>query len=232
MLTIYIAQIDSIWTPSRLHDELSLLPPLLSAKIAKYKNPKDQQTRILAKLMLQQLLIHLQLPLTLLDLLYTQSHKPYFNHHGFDFSTAHSGDIVLCGGLLDTKNTILDSPTTGNRQQATLSLGIDLEFLDTIDLNLYQDYLTRPEWLFIHQCEHPQQVFYSIWTRKEALAKATGAGADMVFRQVEILDDTIDYHGNTYYVENINIDADYMGAVVSNKKLEINILDFVKPPHF
>ena len=227
MFTIYKAQINSNWIPLQYQNLLSQLPPIIATKIAQYKNPKDQQSRILAKLMLQRLLLDFQLPFTLSQLTYTHSNKPQFPYSGFDFSTAHSGDLILCGGLLDTMRHF-EFPATSHQLPATQpKLGIDLELMDNhLDLSLYQDYLTPTEWAFIHHSPNILRAFYSIWTRKEAFAKAIGRGIDLVFRHHDLSDYAIDYQNNTYYIYDLNIDSEYIGAVVCTNQLEINIIDF------
>ena len=219
MLIIYKALTDSNGTASQYSH---LLPPALASRIAQYKKNQDQQSRIIAKLVLHRLLLDFQLPFSLLDLQYLPSNKPYFASPSFDFSTAHCSGMVLCGGLLDTMSIATDQPPA-----RPVQLGIDVEFIDrNLDLNLYRDYLHPSEWAFILYSPDIPKAFYSIWTRKEAFAKATGIGIDLVFRQHDMSSDIIEYQNTTYYVQDLIIDGCYMAAVVSNKQLIINILDF------
>lgn len=89
--------------------------------------------------------------------------KPRLKHSGNDihFNVSHSGDMVA----------IAIGPE---------AVGVDIEYLDE-DFRydtVLEKVFNEKELKFIHNSNNPSEAFFLLWTRKEALLKATGRGID------------------------------------------------------
>ena len=73
---------------------------------------------------------------------------------------------------------------------APVAVGIDVERIrpDFEFADIIQNSFSRPEQAFIGTSPDPAAAFYQLWTRKEALVKATAQGIDDDFRHVPSLD--------------------------------------------
>jgi len=209
-IKVYFVKNENQWSDEVESRMLSLLPSSLYEKITAYKNWQDRQSRILSKWLLAKMLDHFHINHSLNDLKYTSFHKPYFDGD-FDFSIAHSGDMVICAGIMN-----------GN-------IGIDVERMSDIDLPDYQDHLTAQEWDHIHHSAEPTLAFYQIWTKKEALLKAIGRGIDIDFDQLDVTEDGTEHSGQKYafhplmmpdgYVAHLATSAPSGSASVSSEML-------------
>jgi 4'-phosphopantetheinyl transferase len=184
-------QIDEKWSDEVYQNNLNLLPKAIQTKIEAYKDWNARQIRIEGKILLLTMLkfLHLNEKYTLHNLKTSPNHKPYFVDASFDFSIAHSENIVVCAIATSTK------------------IGIDLEYLKPIDWALYQDYLTENEIEFLQRSSNTNKDFYTIWTQKEALSKATGLGIIIDFKSVEVVKDRVVYDGQTYQFDAIPING-------------------------
>jgi 4'-phosphopantetheinyl transferase len=176
---VYFSQYSSLRDESQLDTAWAKLPLSMREKIAAYKDPVDRQLRISGKLQLLRLIDDFKLLLTLNDLKYTAFHKPYFDG-GLDFSIAHCDGAVICAGTMGAK------------------IGVDIEPIKEIDIRDYRRELTINEYNMIEQSEDPSKAFLQIWTKKEALLKATGRGIDMDMGEVDVSSDGITVHGERY----------------------------------
>ncbi|WP_179319621.1 4'-phosphopantetheinyl transferase family protein [Winogradskyella helgolandensis] len=102
----------------------------------------------------------------------TENHKPYFPlDKTLFFNVSHAGDYAIIA--------------IGNCE-----LGVDIEYIDK-HFN-YADILptvfSSEELSFVEMSNFKRQTFYKLWTRKEAIVKATGKGIDDDFSKIPVLD--------------------------------------------
>ncbi|HLX93424.1 MAG TPA: 4'-phosphopantetheinyl transferase superfamily protein [Puia sp.] len=118
------------------------------------------------------------------------------------FNVSHSGNWVLV--------VIANAP-----------VGIDIEMVD--NSFTYSDLLaanfSNAEAAMITQSAMPAEVFFTFWTRKEALVKATGAGINDDLRLLPVINGTWD-SGNpiigqeqSWQIHSFNIDGAYQASV-------------------
>ena len=184
------------------------LPIDMRSKILAYQGWKERQSRILGKRMLMRLLETFELSMTLADLKYTEPNKPYFTPTlptggvtSFDFSIAHSEDIVICLGIMNAQ------------------IGVDVEKILPIELKDYEDQLTANEWKHIQHAPDTQKAFYEIWTKKEALMKAIGRGIDVELDKLDVCGGTVIYEGSIYWFSPLAIAQNYIAYIASNRPL-------------
>ena len=97
MIQVFFTKNSHEWSNDQLQQMLLPMPEDIRHKILAYKNWQARQSRILGKWLLTRLLEKFDINLTLSDLKYTGYNKPYFEA-SFDFSIAHSGNLILCAG--------------------------------------------------------------------------------------------------------------------------------------
>ena len=210
MITILYFKADKLWGEQFFDNAFSSLPKNEQIKIIQYKDKKERQLRITGKLMLQQLLYDFDMATEycLNDIKYDVLNKPYLNE-SFYFSIAHSENFVICAAAV--KN----------------SIGIDVEKIKPINVLLLKDILTSEEWLTIELKNYDLNYFYYLWTRKEAVLKAIGKGIFEEMGKVDVLKDKVMYEAQSYYVNDISINADYKIAIASNRKETFEVREFV-----
>ena len=86
--------------------------------------------------------------------------KPYFpDYPDIHFNVSHSEKMVIA-------------------VFADVEVGCDIEYVDSVDLNLAERFFCKPEYEFImgHLEQERKEAFYRIWTIKESFMKAVGSG--------------------------------------------------------
>lgn len=91
----------------------------------------------------------------------TEQGKPYLKDFlAFQFNLSHSGTKAVCAVTLDTP------------------VGIDIECTNSqkkIDvLSMAERFFSQKEFQLLKSAEHPHQLFFKLWTRKEAYIKLLG----------------------------------------------------------
>lgn len=133
------------------------------------------------------------------DLSFSESGKPYLSDHpDFGVSLSHSGHLVACA------------------LGAGVQTGIDVQEQAEPDLESYQSSFSAAEWNQIQQDHSPQQAFYRLWARKEAVAKADGAGLGIDFESLAVLASPVNHDDNTWAWTDLDLPAGYCGAVAWN----------------
>lgn len=120
---------------------------------------------------------------------YNDYGKPYIdNLPTFHFNISHSDEWVVCA---------TDS----------LPIGIDIESIRPIDLEIAKLFFTKEEYEFIRRTPDKDKtsVFYEYWTLKEAYIKAIGKGLSIPLNSFSILNNTGKYflkhdQNSTYFL--------------------------------
>ncbi|MBQ5633693.1 MAG: 4'-phosphopantetheinyl transferase superfamily protein, partial [Clostridia bacterium] len=132
----------------------------------------------------------------------TSGGKPYFASRDLFFSISHAKDTVAVA----LSNT---------------SVGIDIEFIDERRdiLSLSRRFFAPDEHKAISESNSPAEDFFSLWTKKEALAKITGEGLSAICR-AEGLDESYSFSlfslsvsGNRAYISVCRKKGDLMPTV-------------------
>ena len=179
-----------------LSQMLHPIPEYMRLRILAYQPWQERQSKIIGKHLLLMQIKHFDLDLTLSDLQYTPDNKPYFDAP-FDFSIAHSAHIVLCGATID------------------YSIGIDIEQLSPIEIDHYQDHLTLNEWDIVTKSSDKQKTFYDIWTKKEAMLKATGRGIHIDLNKLDVSGDSAIFESISYSFHPVSIAQGYVAHLAT-----------------
>ncbi|KIL51083.1 4'-phosphopantetheinyl transferase family protein [Jeotgalibacillus campisalis] len=177
---------------------LDEIPVSRKIKVLKYYNKKDRIRTLLGEILIKEKLSqHLNIPRRELIFGYNYYGKPYLlSHDNIHFNISHSHEIVtVC--------------------YSNMAVGIDIEFIRSIDIPLIISNFTQLEKNYILNLpsQYQKQAFFEIWTRKESLIKNIGAGLSLSldsfsvvhyheeekFLTNELCYQGVNYYFNTYY---------------------------------
>jgi len=174
-------------------------------KAKKYNKESDGRRYIVSKYYLRKILSSfIKTDAPAINFKETSNKKPSLP--GIEFNVTHSGNFVL---IVVSKSQI----------------GVDLELIN-------KSFDFKP---LLANCFHPDEAaylksssketadFYRLWTRKEALLKATGEGLIDELDQLNCLDNHLTRNNLVYYLSSFLIENDY---VMSLAKLENGHLNF------
>ncbi|MBE5929222.1 MAG: 4'-phosphopantetheinyl transferase superfamily protein [Lachnospiraceae bacterium] len=169
MVYQYICNIEKI---NNVND-ISRLTDIISFErkefIKKLRFDKDKIRSILAEVILRYALWD-NYGLTSEEILIekTEYEKPYLKKYpNIHFNLSHSGEWVVC--------------CVGD-----VSLGIDVEKMEDIDLDIMNDIFAKDEinYVMSHSDKGRLRMFYNIWTLKESYTKNTGEGLNASLKDI------------------------------------------------
>lgn len=164
------------------------MPLDFQRKVLKYKKWENQQAAILGRVLLNTLIKTYDLSLSIEHLVYNSNQKPYFKSNEVFFNISHTDDIVVCA-ITDVNE-----------------IGIDIEKLRDIDVYNLKNILTENEWKSVNNSRNPSDCFISLWTKKEAIIKASGYGLSLNLDSFEIRNDNkTEINNESYSIEEISI---------------------------
>ena len=173
----------------------SILSTAELEKSSRFFRKEDKKSYLVSKYFLRILLSKFvdQQPADI-EFQYGINKKPFLNYLNFNIS--HTNNSILIG--ISTK-----------------PIGVDLEYLDP-SFN-FQDVLMN--------CFHPDEIvlinngfdstinFYTIWTRKEALLKATGEGLTDDLDQISTLRSTTLRRNENFTIKSFQVDKNILGSI-------------------
>jgi 4'-phosphopantetheinyl transferase len=137
--------------------------------------------------------------------------KPYLSHHHYNFNLSHSKNLFLCGITQDSR------------------IGVDLQHIYQISNldSLVQKYLSPPEQQILKEAPENQtrELFFMIWTAKEAYLKGIGDGFHRLARSItvckkdngllalRIKDGMISNHSDEWSIQEIRISPGYKASL-------------------
>lgn len=160
-LNIYIVKIPPFLSAPDFSNFISCIPLPQQKKIKKYVHQKDAIRSLIGQLLLQNV-IQKERNVLKGDLIFKRNKygKPYvYNLQEYHFNISHSGDYVVC--------------VTHNRP-----VGIDIEFIKPVSLEIAKHYFSKEEYESIMRQPEDSRIsyFYDFWTMKESFIKAIGKG--------------------------------------------------------
>jgi len=187
-------------------------------KASRFLHPKDHDSFICRRTALRLLLSrYTNISPPEIEFIAGKNKKPELRSESnkLRFNVSHSGELILIA-ISDTE------------------IGVDVERIET-GFN-YTDILkhsfSEHEISRIQQAADTREQFFRLWTRKEALTKASSKGLDDELRDIPCLDGwhsinegLIGLKGNLQ-VKSFNIDHEYMGSIACQDELKLNYLNF------
>lgn len=158
VIKVYIGDISRMDQES-CRELMEIMPQSRIDKINKYKQDVDKKRSLAA----MSLLINAarECGLSDFELAEADNGKPYFiNSPDLHFNLSHSGQRVMCA---------MDE----------MPLGCDIQEMGSLKLEIAKRFFTPDEYnllLYLKSKEEQKNMFYRLWTLKEAYIKATGEG--------------------------------------------------------
>ncbi len=154
---------------------LQYLTPEEMLKFSKLKKEGDRLRYLVGKSYLK-ILLSRYLKCNPMDISFKEglNKKPMLNEsHKINFNLSHSKNWVVFG-LCEEE------------------LGVDIEFIDSnFDfIPIINNWFSTPETHYIENAYSPRHEFFKLWTRKEALLKATSVGMTQNLNAINCLDGT------------------------------------------
>lgn len=171
MIDIFAVKIPEHIEVKTYQKLLELLPLTKRNRINRFMNPKDSYRSLVADLLIR-FVISRELGIKNRDIIYTYNKygKPFLKDHtDFHFNISHSGEWVVCA-------------------HGSAPVGIDIEKIRVIDLNLFSSFLSHEELKELNQISPELQLefFFDIWTLKESFTKSLGLGLSLPLKQYSI----------------------------------------------
>ena len=187
MIIVYPADAKDLLGPEKYTQSLALMPSFLQARISAYESPEDRAARLAGKLLLRKILgdAGYNADEMLQQLSYAPNGKPNIPGLPNPFNITHSGTRIFV--------------VWGDSGSA----GIDAELIKPIATAVFRDYFQEAEWAWMQSASSPEQAFYHLWTRKEAVLKAIGAGIDYPLSDLNVLSDNVCACGQQWYLHTI-----------------------------
>ncbi|PKV49534.1 4'-phosphopantetheinyl transferase [Aquimarina sp. MAR_2010_214] len=160
-------------------------------RIAKYRRWQDAQLSLLGRVLLKKGMEKVNCSFDESDLKYSDFNKPYFNSCVINFNISHSGEFVVCV-LTDIGD-----------------VGIDIEKIDSIEINDFKSQMTPNEWEQISTSENTKNSFFKYWTQKEAIIKAHGKGLSIPLKSFEVQNNKTVIDTENFFLKKIKISNDY-----------------------
>jgi 4'-phosphopantetheinyl transferase len=183
MIRIALVKLPEVADKQLIASASALLPEAMQREVESFVQPMDQARSAFGKLLIHRFLAPESDPSSGLAHWTTDLYgrpslpgKPPFN-------LTHSGLIV---GLAFAENA--GSPT----------LGLDIECIKSLDLELYGPYMNEREWAEIREAEHPETRFFHYWTAKEAVMKAEGLGFHLPIHEIDVRIDSARVRGRLW----------------------------------
>ena len=130
------------------------------------------------------------------------------------YNVSHSGNIVLIGIASSAIGVDVEKPDT------------NIHYTDIMGISCSQNEIDH-----VNNAQYPLQTFYTLWTRKEALLKATAKGIDDDLKFVPSIDG-IHYpsvktigSATNWLVNTFKIDHEHLGSIAAVTE-DINFWDY------
>ncbi|MTI26902.1 4'-phosphopantetheinyl transferase family protein [Fulvivirga kasyanovii] len=181
-------------------DYLSLLSPELREQNMRYLRWQNRHAHLFGRLLLIEALWHFGIEGDIWgNIMYNDYKRPYLTLTDYDFNISHSGDYVVCAIAKNVR------------------LGIDIEENRKVNLAHFRNIMTPDQWEEINDAGTPFKTFYKYWTIKESVIKADGRGFYIPLDELEVKNNTVQFDGNLWFVNEVEYAHGYSAALATNQ---------------
>ncbi len=185
---------------------LERLPFDIQIQINRFRKREDALKKLYSELMIRKLIKEMLCikdeDINICKNLYG---KPFLDGHpNFHYNISHSASFAICA--------IANSP-----------IGIDIEQITKIDLDVATEYFTQQEINYIFNCPFSEQrnAFFELWTLKESYIKQIGMGLSINLNDFSMIKSNFEWHvvsdlyGTNLFFHQYNFMNQYEIAVCS-----------------
>ena len=193
MVYIQYIRLEETIEDNQYQKLLQKVPIAIRQKVERFSFSRDAQMSLIGKLLLQKGLkrFNYSAEAVLETIQYTNYGRPYFSLP-VDFNLSHSGEYVVCA--------ITDRG----------KIGVDIEKIRAISLEGFNRHMTDSEWNRIQTSSNVEETFFTFWTQKEAVLKASGEGLNTSLQEVHLNGNSAIVRNKEWQLHNINIDPEYL----------------------
>ncbi len=162
MVLLAFSHIDSMSS-----NGIEAMPKGAWSYLAKGTNQKAKRERLCAVTLLCRLLEAAGYGVDDIEVQCDEHGRPYLVNSPFlDFNLSHSGGMCTCA--------------LGN-----VRVGVDIQEMTDVDISKLSTrfYSERERWCRLKECDDPHSLFFSFWTKKEALGKYLGTGVATLLKE-------------------------------------------------
>jgi 4'-phosphopantetheinyl transferase len=189
------------------NDYLNVLSPYEIQRSLRFKQDKDKRRFIAGRHLLRTVLSKIvQVDKREIEFSYSEFNKPLFKN--IDFNLSHSGEYILVATGLG-------------------AIGIDVEYMKPgFEYEPVLGICFGPEEIsYIKSSDNESLSFYTFWTRKEAVLKATGEGLIDNLPEINCVDDVVYREKTQYQLVSFMVDNSHMGSLAANNLNNINYIN-------
>lgn len=195
----------------KVEELFSKLPENLVKSVIQYQD-NDRKSRMISKLLLEILVRKMNPDQNFFWNLYQKDSfsRPYFKDLEMNFSSSHNGSFSVVCATRKAK------------------CGIDSELIKPLHIEVYNDFLHPDEKQFINQQINPQTSFYEIWTKKEAVLKASSLGISQELQSIDSHSDIIYINDEKYIAEELNLSENSITYIATDQPItQLNLEEIV-----
>jgi 4'-phosphopantetheinyl transferase len=202
MLQVYLVFSDDRISEDREQEYLTSMPESVCASIRRYHRWEDRQATLFGKLLLQSAFrcrTGDRESSFLEQLEFTETGKPFIRE-GDGFNISHSGGAVVLA--------LVDDGT----------VGVDIEKIRPMQIEDFSHYLPEVSDMAAFDMTDRLRMFYTCWTKKEAVLKGEGSGLQVPLEQVALHGDSAVFLGEVWHLRNIDCGAAYCCHVATSEQ--------------
>ncbi len=198
---IYWCTIDQFPDAAQRETLLDKLPVFLQKNTKEYRNDNDFARSLIGKLLVKKGLTDFGKEDLLLSIERNKFGRYVCPKGEIDFNISHSGNVVVVAFDAEGK------------------VGIDIQEKSKGSLLIAERFFATEEVEWIKNHKDLNHAFTHIWTRKEAVVKATGTGIRIPLSSFLVLNDEVEMKGEPFYLQSdLEHNSNYFLTVCSNLK--------------
>jgi 4'-phosphopantetheinyl transferase len=187
------------WLPEVWNRLCGMLPAQFCASALSHVSWQDRQATVLGRLLLQHGLVELGYDGMLVRSIRLDAFKRPYVSDALDFNISHTEGLVVC------------ALSEGSR------VGIDVEALRPLEAFDHSLVFTHNECCLMEKTAEAGSLFFSFWTRKEALIKADGRGFFLDPLTVEVITDSILVGPRRWYIQKVPLGEGFVCHLASDR---------------
>lgn len=205
MVEVYAVNITEPLTEMRFEHFRSLLSMEKQERISRFRYPNDVKRTLYGDVLIRYLVKQkLMIPNNQMEFGQNEYGKPFLKGYPvFHYNISHAGNWVICA--------VSSQP-----------IGVDIEEIKPIDLEIAKRYFARSEYnsIISNPADRRQTIFYHFWTAKESYIKYDGRGLSIPLNSFSVLNNGVDQYkvdlDNRCFIQTVETLKGYVLSICQN----------------